>query len=175
MRKMLFFLPLLVILAICVLLFAGLQQDPKQIASALIGKPVPEFYQANLLAPEQVLNNKQLPREPFLLNIWGSWCYYCKQEHPLLLELAEQGVKIVGVDYRDRTQGALEMLQSMGNPFVLTIDDSQGKFAMQLGVDGAPETYVVDGYGVIRYRYSGAMDREVIQNIILPELNKLKN
>ncbi|MGQ0286483.1 DsbE family thiol:disulfide interchange protein [Pasteurellaceae bacterium 22721_9_1] len=171
-KKIFFFIPLVLILGICALLLVGLQQDPKKIASALIDKPVPEFFQADLQDNNIIRNNKQLPKEPHLINVWGSWCYYCKQEHPLLLELAQQGVKIVGLNYRDKKQNALEYLQHSGNPFVFSIDDSQGKLAMQLGVDGAPETYIVDKYGVIRYRYSGAFDRETVQKIILPELEK---
>lgn len=173
-KKWLLFIPLAVVLAVCALLLVGLQKDPKQIASALIDKPVPEFFQADLQDPNIIRNNKHLPKQAHLINVWGSWCYYCKQEHPLLLELAQQGVPIVGLNYRDRKQNAVQYLQHSGDPFVFSIDDSQGKLAMQLGVDGAPETYVVDKYGVIRYKYSGAFDREVINQVILPELEKLK-
>lgn len=173
-KKIILFLPLAVILTLCALLFVGLQQDPKKIASALIDKPVPEFFQADLQNPDQIVSNKNLPKTAHLINIWGSWCYYCKQEHALLLELAKQGVQIVGLNYRDKRQNALEYLQHWGNPFLFNIDDSRGKLAMRLGVDGAPETYVVDKYGVIRYRQSGALDRKIIENVLLPELEKLK-
>ena len=173
-KKIVLFLPLIVILGICALLLVGLQQDPKKIASALIDKPVPEFFQADLQDKNIIRSNKDFPQEPFLINVWGSWCYYCKQEHPLLKELAAQGVKIVGLNYRDKNQNALEYLQHLGNPFIFNIDDSHGKLAMQLGVDGAPETYIVDKHGVIRYRYSGAFDRNTMLNIILPELEKLR-
>ncbi|MDG2947433.1 DsbE family thiol:disulfide interchange protein [Bisgaard Taxon 10/6] len=173
-KKIILFLPLVLILTVCALLFVGLQQDPKKIASALIDKPVPEFFQADLQNPDQIVSNKNLPKTAHLINIWGSWCYYCKQEHGLLLELAKQGVQIVGLNYRDKRQNALEYLQHWGNPFLFNIDDSRGKLAMQLGVDGAPETYVVDKYGVIRYRQSGALDRKIIENVLLPELEKLK-
>lgn len=173
-KKRIVFLPLILILAVCLLLFVGLQQDPKKIASALIGKPVPEFRQANLLAPQQLLNNTDLPKQPFLLNVWGSWCYYCKAEHPLLMELAAQEIPIVGLNYRDNAQSATEFLHRAGNPFTLVIEDGKGTLAMQLGVDGAPETYLVDRHGVIRYRHSGALDKNEWQNLLLPEFNKLK-
>ena len=171
-RKVIFFLPLALLLGVCVLLLAGLNQDPKKIASALIDKPVPEFYQANLLDNRQTLSPKDFPKRPFLLNIWGSWCGYCQQEHPLLLELAKE-IPIVGVDYRDKPQNGIAMLERMGNPFILTIDDSRGEFAMQLGVDGAPETYVIDEHGMIRYRHSGYMDRETWLTEIKPKLDEL--
>lgn len=173
-KKILLFVPLLVILGISVLLLIGLQRDPKQIASALIDSPVPEFFQADLLDEKKIVSNKDLPKEAHLINVWGSWCYYCKQEHPLLLELAAQGVKIVGLNYRDKPQSAVEYLARFGNPFLFNINDSQGKLAMQLGVDGAPETYIIDRHGVIRYRYSGAFNREIIDKVILPELAKWK-
>ena len=137
-KKLLVFSPLIIILGVCLLLLVGLQQDPKKLASALIGKPVPEFYQTNLLIPGKTLTNKDLPKEPHLINIWGSWCHYCKEEHPFLMELAGQGVKIIGLNYRDKAQSAVEFLHRSGNPFLLVVDDSQGKQAMQLGVDGAP-------------------------------------
>ncbi|MCK3657691.1 thiol:disulfide interchange protein [Pasteurellaceae bacterium Pebbles2] len=173
-RKILFFLPLLLILGVCGLLLVGLQQDPKKIASALIDRPVPEFFQASLEDPNRIVSNKDLPKEAHLINVWGSWCHFCRIEHPLLKELAAQNVKIVGLNYRDKAQSAVEYLQRFGDPFVLNINDSHGKLAMQLGVDGAPETYIVDKNGIIRYRHSGAFNREMMQKIILPELEKWK-
>ncbi|WP_410685652.1 DsbE family thiol:disulfide interchange protein [Avibacterium paragallinarum] len=167
-RKIIVFLPLMLILSICILLFIGLHNDPKKIASALVGKPIPEFYQANLLDPEQGLSPRSLPKGAYLLNVWGSWCAYCKQEHPFLMKLHQQGVPIVGLNYRDQRQNALQMLQQMGNPFSLVLDDSKGLLAMKLGVDGAPETYFVDRQGIIRYRYSGPLNEQIWQQQFLP-------
>ena len=126
-KKFILFLPLILLLSICLLLFVGLH----------INKPVPEFYQANLLEPTQIVSPRDFPKKSFLLNVWGSWCGYCQQEHPLLMEISKD-VPIVGIDYRDKPQNGIAMLERMGNPFILTIDDSRGEFAMQLGVDGAP-------------------------------------
>jgi len=173
-KKLIFFAPLFLLLGVCVLLIAGLNQDPKKIASALIDKPVPEFYQTNLHEPSQIVSPKDFPKQPFLLNVWGSWCGYCKEEHPLLIEIAKT-LPIVGVDYRDNPQNGIEMLNRMGNPFVLTIDDSQGELGLKLGVDGAPETYLVDEHGVIRYRHSGLLDKETWQTVLLPKIEALKN
>ncbi|WP_040975369.1 DsbE family thiol:disulfide interchange protein [Necropsobacter massiliensis] len=167
-KKILLSVPLLLILALCGLLLSGLQQDPKKIASALIGKPIPEFYQADLFETGKMLNNRNLPQGLFLLNVWGSWCVYCQQEHPFLMRLAQQGVKIVGLNYRDNRQGALDMLTKRGNPFVLSIDDSKGTLALKLGVDGAPETYLVDGRGIVRYRYSGELNEHIWQQEFAP-------
>ncbi|WP_044469718.1 DsbE family thiol:disulfide interchange protein [Mannheimia massilioguelmaensis] len=172
-KKAILFLPLILLLGICIFLSMGLKQDPKKIASALIGKPVPEFFQADLLDINHIINNKSLPKQPFLLNVWGSWCYYCMQEHPFLMELSAQHIPIVGINYRDQKQGALEMLTRKGNPFIMNIDDSRGELAMKLGVDGAPETYLIDENGVIRYRYSGAFNKKIWEQEIQPEFNKL--
>lgn len=106
--------------------------------------------------------------------MWGSWCGYCKEEHPLLIEIAKT-LPIVGVDYRDNPQNGIKMLKRMGNPFILTIDDSHGELGLKLGVDGAPETYLVDENGVIRYRHSGLLDKETWQTVFLPKIEALKN
>ncbi|AOF52675.1 thiol:disulfide interchange protein [Rodentibacter caecimuris] len=171
-KKLLFFTPLFMLLAVCILLIAGLNQDPKKISSALIDKPVPEFYQANLLAPSQKISPKNFPKQAFLLNVWGSWCGYCKEEHPLLMDIAKT-TPIIGIDYRDNPQNGREMLKRMGNPFLFTIDDSHGELALKLGVDGAPETYLVDMHGVIRYRHSGLLERETWENIFVPKIQEL--
>ncbi|ATF74510.1 DsbE family thiol:disulfide interchange protein [Pasteurella multocida] len=167
------FLPLVILLAVCALLFIGLQQDPQKIASALIGKPVPTFSQADLLRTERRVTQQDLPQQTFLLNVWGSWCAYCKKEHPFLMQLAKS-MPIVGLNYRDNPQNALAMLNQLGNPFQLVINDSRGELALNLGVDGAPETYLIDQYGVIRYRYSGPLTPEVWQEMFIPEWQKLE-
>ena len=171
-KKALLFLPLLVLLGVCVLLFNGLRQDPKQLASALIDKPVPEFYQADLRDSNQIRSPKDFPKRPFLLNVWGSWCVYCQQEHALLLEIAKE-MPIVGLNYRDKARNAQAMLVQKGDPFLWNVDDSRGELAMKLGVDGAPETYLIDGNGVIRYRHSGLLDRQTWQQILLPKIKEL--
>lgn len=172
-RSRLVFLPLAGIILVCIALLFGLRQDPKQIASALIGKPVPEFYQSDLLNSSRTLSNNDLPKTPFLINVWGSWCEYCKREHPFLMQLAAQNVSIVGLNYRDKVQNALEMLNKTGNPFSLVINDGKGELALKLGVDGAPETYLVDQHGVIQYRYVGELNETVWQQEFLPKIKEL--
>lgn len=170
-KRIILFLPLVLILAICFLLLTGLQQDPKKIASALIGKPVPDFQQTDLLQSERSLTNADLPKTAFLLNVWGSWCTYCQQEHPFLLTLSNQ-ISIVGLNYRDNPQRAVAMLAQKGNPFLFNITDSKGQLALSLGVDGAPETYLVDENGIIRYRYEGVLDQQVWQQHFVPLLTQ---
>ncbi|OOF68773.1 DsbE family thiol:disulfide interchange protein [Rodentibacter caecimuris] len=171
-KKILFFLPLLGVLGICFLLLLGLNQDPRRLVSAFIDKPIPEFYQADLNQPNLQRSSKDFPHRPFLLNVWGSWCQYCKQEHPLLMQISQQ-FPIIGINYRDKTEFAIEMLERYGNPYLWNIKDSRGEFALKLGVDGAPETYLVDQYGVIRYRHSGLLDKHTWQTVFIPKINQL--
>ncbi|WP_424404660.1 DsbE family thiol:disulfide interchange protein [Pasteurella sp. PK-2025] len=170
-KNCLVFLPLLVMLAVCALLLIGLQQDPKKMASALIGQPVPKFAQPDLLQTDRVLTPQHLPKGVFLLNVWGSWCVYCQKEHPFLLQLS-QSIPIVGLNYRDKPENALAMLAKLGNPYQLVIYDGKGELAHHLGVDGAPETYLVDKQGRIQYRYVGPLNSEVWQKVLLPEIQK---
>lgn len=172
-RKWLF-LPLIIVIAIGILLFAGLQQDPRKLSSALINKPIPEFYLADLVNPQQQWHNQDLPKQWYLLNVWGSWCTACRLEHPLLMRLAQQHIAIVGLNYRDKRQNALDLLAKMGNPFGMNLFDPQGTLALELGVDGAPETYLIDQYGIIRYRHSGLLEESHWQQDILPIIQQLE-
>lgn len=171
-KKLLFFCPLLLVLILCLFLFNGLNKDPEKIAEKIQNQSFPEFYQADLFDQNKILSPQLFPKEPFILNIWGSWCGYCQQEHPLLMELSKT-VPIVGVDYLDNPQNGIQMLKEKGNPFIFVIDDNQGKLGQKLGVNGAPQTYLIDQYGVIRYHHSGAFDREIWQREIQPQLDAL--
>ena len=171
-KKFILFLPLILLLSICLLLLLAYTKIQNKLPLHSLISPCRNFYQANLLEPSQIVSPRDFPKKPFLLNVWGSWCGYCQQEHPLLMEISKD-VPIVGIDYRDKPQNGIAMLERMGNPFILTIDDSRGEFAMQLGVDGAPETYIVDEHGMIRYRHSGYMDRETWLTEIKPKLDEL--
>lgn len=174
MNRKLLFLPLILILGLCILLFAGLQKDPKKLAAALIGKPIAEFRLPTVQDSNHIVNNNHLPKEIHLLNVWGSWCGYCKEEMPFLAELSKN-IKIVGLDYRDKPQSALDFLQKFGNPYWLNLDDGKGSLALNLGVNGAPETYLIDRNGIIRYRYSGPINRQIWQNEFLPVIERLNN
>lgn len=173
-KRKLLFLPLICVIAISLLLLAGLQQDPSKISSALINKPVPEFRLANLYDEQQSLTNQNLPQQWFLINVWGSWCTACFLEHPFLVYLAQQHIAIVGINYRDKRQNALDMLSKKGNPYVLNLYDYKGILALNLGVDGAPETYLVDKFGIIRHRHSGILDEQYWQQDFLPIIQKLE-
>ena len=166
------FLPLLALLALGLMLLVGLRHDPSQLNLVQQGKTLPPFQIADLLQPSQQINNRSLPKQPFLLNVWGSWCPSCITEHPFLMALKQQGVLIYGLNYRDNPQAARQMLISKGNPFVQVLNDHDGKLALQLGVYGAPETYLIDGDGIIRFRYAGELDQQIWQQQFLPLLQQ---
>lgn len=126
--------------------------------SAQLNDELPPFELTSLLEPEQTLVNRNLYGEPFLLNVWGSWCPSCRIEHPMLNKLAEQGVPIVGLNYRDSRDGGQKWLADRGNPYTVNLFDPRGEFGFELGVVGAPETYVIDRNGVVRYRHVGILN-----------------
>ncbi|SMB78802.1 cytochrome c biogenesis protein CcmG, thiol:disulfide interchange protein DsbE [Pasteurella testudinis DSM 23072] len=164
------FLPLLAVVALAVMLLLGLQRDPNQLSLARQDKALPAFQVTDLLQPAEWIDNRTLPRQPFLLNVWGSWCASCHVEHPFLIELKQQGILIYGLNYRDNPQAARQMLIGKGNPFARVLNDHDGRLALQLGVYGAPETYLIDGDGIIRFRYAGELNPQVWQQQFAPLL-----
>ncbi|MDM3869777.1 DsbE family thiol:disulfide interchange protein [Porticoccus sp. W117] len=169
------FIPLLAFAVFALLLWWGLNsnRDIHAINSPLIDKPVPQFQLPLLFNPQQSADKSELTGEVTLLNFWGSWCYVCIQEHPFLTELASQGVNLVGVNYRDQRADALEWLGEHGNPFSQVWADSDGRFAIDMGVYAAPETYLVDKQGVIRYKRIGLINQLVWQQEMEPLYRQL--
>ncbi|MGV6988653.1 DsbE family thiol:disulfide interchange protein [Testudinibacter sp. P80/BLE/0925] len=172
-KRIALFLPLFALLALGAMLLLGLQRDPSQLALVQQGKPLPEFQLPDLLHPTQQIDNRTLPKQPFLLNVWGSWCPSCITEHPFLMQLQRQGYLLYGLNYRDNPQSARQMLIAKGNPFAKVLNDRDGKLALALGVYGAPETYLIDGDGIIRFRYAGELDQTVWQQQFVPLLQQL--
>jgi cytochrome c biogenesis protein CcmG/thiol:disulfide interchange protein DsbE len=171
-------IPLIIFLVIVAFLARGLSggYDPHIIPSVLIGKPAPEFQLPELRDPTKTFSPQQMHGKVWLLNIWGSWCAACREEHPYLLELAKAGtVPIYGLDWKDKREDGLATLDELGDPYVLNVSDVNGRVAVDYGVTGAPESYLIDKNGVIRYKEVGQLTPEIIQKKILPlvrELNK---
>ena len=157
------------VLAVLVLLFAlGLQRDPSKIPSPLIGQPAPAF---DLTTPEGGrLTVASLNGAPVLVNFWASWCTPCLQEHPLLMELARSGVKIVGINYKDQPEAAAQWLARHGNPFAVVAQDRDGRAGLDWGVYGVPESFALDAAAVIRHKHIGPLTREAWQADIAPVL-----
>lgn len=140
--------------------------DPTYMPSALIDHPVPNFSLPALHDEQQLLSPGIFTGEVTLLNVWGTWCISCRVEHPYLNKLSQQGVRIVGLNYKDQTPAAREWLQRLGNPYELNIVDKNGRMGVNLGVSGAPETYLVDSTGIIRYKHTGVIDDRVWKNTL---------
>lgn len=177
MKRWLLFIPAVVLILFAISLFLGLQQDPLQKTKDLIGKPLPTFQLADLAQPTQQLTQQNLPKnQVYLLNIWGSWCQYCRQEFPLLHEITQQyQIPIVGVDYLDLAENAQRTLRELGNPFIFNLYDSKGIFVTELGLNGAPYTFIIDQQGVVRYFFDGgAINQTVWQQQMLPLIKKLR-
>lgn len=169
MKRALMFLPVLVAVAFGIFLYAGLGNDPKELDSALIGKPVPAFELADLDRPDQTLTASVFEGQVSLLNVWGTWCPACRDEHGDLIWLAEEkGVPIIGLNYKDNRNQALHWLDDLGDPYQRTLFDPQGTLGFDLGVYGAPETYIIDKQGIVRYRHVGVVNPDVWEQDLEP-------
>ncbi len=151
-------------------LWQGLDNDPTLLPSALVNRPLPAFQASILEDPKRMVTPEDLKGEVALLNVWATWCPSCRAEHETLRTLAEQGVVIYGVNYKDERDKALYWLQALGDPYRLNINDEAGQLGIDLGVYGAPETYLLDKQGVIRYRHVGVLDERVWQEDFLPRI-----
>jgi cytochrome c biogenesis protein CcmG/thiol:disulfide interchange protein DsbE len=172
-RWLTFALPLVLFLALVALLFSRNGSDPSFLPSARLGQAVPAFTLPSLAAPELKLDESLLKGHVTLLNVWATWCVSCLVENPVLLSLSDQGVRIIGVNYKDNRQAALGWLANNGNAFDQVIFDEDGSLGIDLGVYGAPETYLVDGNGIIRYRAVGVLDPKAWQTEIKPRYDAL--
>ncbi len=168
------FLPLILFALLAITLFRGLGLDPSEMPSALIDQPLPAFSLPGL-SQTGLLSEADLTGAAALLNVWATWCVSCRVEHPYLKQLAAQGVPIFGINYKDEDAAALRWLDELGNPYRLNIADREGTLGLDLGVYGAPETYLLDASGVVRYRHVGVVDDKVWRTILEPlylQLNK---
>ncbi len=149
--------------------------DRDVLPSALIGKPAPAFELPVLHDPHIKVSSTELRGAPYVLNVWGSWCAACREEHPILTKFAEtKRVRVIGYNWKDEPADALRWLEQLGNPFVLVLSDIEGRTAIDWGVTAAPETFLVDASGVVRWKYSGALSQRVIDTQLIPELEKVE-
>ncbi len=172
-RRLILILPLLVFIAVAGLLLRALSLNSEDLPSALIGKPMPVFDLPSLAQPEQRVNQNYFAGKPALLNVWATWCIACRAEHPMLNRLAQQGINVVGLNYKDQRGKALQWLDNLGNPYAINIYDEKGRLGLDLGVYGAPETYVVDSRGLIHYKHIGVVNEDVWINKLKPVYTRL--
>ena len=171
-RKLL--IPLAVFGVVFAFLLVGLGLNPREVPSPLIGKPAPQFQLKRLHDPAQAFGTADMKGKVWLLNVWASWCVACREEHPLLVELAQQKVvPIVGLNYKDKPDDAKAWLERFGDPYTLSVMDLKGRIGIDYGVYGVPETFVIDRSGVIRYKHIGPITPEVLRDTIEPLLRKL--
>lgn len=175
MSKIIRFLPLVLCLALGGVLYHGLSLNPTAMPSALVGQSFPKFSLPLLLNENTVVTEKNLTGGIVLVNVWATWCVYCKYEHPYLVDIAKSGrVKLYGINYKDLRNDATIWLNQYKNPYVFSIFDEQGKLGIDLGVTAAPETFVVDRNGVIRMKHLGPIDGNVWKTKFLPMIELLE-
>jgi cytochrome c biogenesis protein CcmG/thiol:disulfide interchange protein DsbE len=160
--------------ALVALLAVGLQLNPREVPSPLIGKPAPPFELPLLEAPDKRFSQKDMLGKVWILNVWASWCPPCLVEHPVITRIAQSGMApVVGLNYKDLRDDALPWLKRNGDPYALIAFDADGRIGIDYGVYGVPETYVIDRRGVIRYKHIGPLTAEVVQKKIEPLVKEL--
>jgi cytochrome c biogenesis protein CcmG, thiol:disulfide interchange protein DsbE len=175
-RYLRYLAPLAIFALLVAFLYRGLSMDPKLVPSPLIGKPAPAFTLPRLDDPSATISNTDLKGKVTLLNVWATWCVSCRQEHETLVELAKTGqVDIYGLNYKDNRQDAKRWLARFGNPYIANAFDGSGRVAIDWGVYGAPETFIIDRNGIIRHKHIGPLTVDIINREILPLVAKLKS
>jgi cytochrome c biogenesis protein CcmG/thiol:disulfide interchange protein DsbE len=167
-------IPLFIFTIVVLFLWRGLHQDPRELPSTLIGKPMPVFALSRLDQPGQQLTQQDFLGHVSLLNVWATWCAACQMEHPVLMDIANSHtVMLYGLNYKDQQTKAQQWLQQYGDPYQAVAYDPQGELGLNLGVYGTPETFLLDKQGIIRYRYIGPLDTAAWQNELLPRIQRL--
>ena len=169
-----FLLPLALFVGLVIFLAIGLRRDPHEVPSPLINKPAPAFQLPQLHEQAKTFSPQEMRGKVWLLNVWASWCISCREEHPVLLALARSGeVPLYGLNYKDQRNDAIAWLDELGNPYLLSAADLDGRVGIDYGVYGAPETYLIDRAGVIRFKHIGPLTPAVLQNQLLPLVRNL--
>jgi cytochrome c biogenesis protein CcmG/thiol:disulfide interchange protein DsbE len=169
-----FLIPLVLFVVLAVFLGIGLNRDPREVPSPLVGKAAPAFNLPQLDA-DASFSPKDMAGKVWMLNVWASWCVSCREEHPVLVEFAKtKAAPLIGLDYKDKRDEAKAWLARFGNPYDLSAVDADGRVGIDYGVYGVPETYVIDKAGTIRFKQIGPVTREVLNNKILPLIKELQ-
>jgi cytochrome c biogenesis protein CcmG/thiol:disulfide interchange protein DsbE len=168
-------IPLVLFIVLSIGLWQGLKYDPHQLPSTLINKPLPAFNLPLLSDPQKRITEKAWLGKPALINVWASWCVTCAAEHEVLMDLAQQKkIAIYGLSYKDAPSAAKEWLEKYGNPYQVVVLDTVGSTAIDLGVYGTPETFLIDKNGIIQDKFVGALTETIWEERVLPRLEKMK-
>jgi cytochrome c biogenesis protein CcmG, thiol:disulfide interchange protein DsbE len=174
-KRLFFLVPVVVFVGLAWLLYVGLFQGPPSLLpSPLVGKPAPDIALPALDEQAQKFERAELGQgRPIIVNFWASWCVPCRLEHSTLQALAaRKGIALYGVDYKDKPEDARAFLSELGNPFGKINEDREGRVSIDWGVTGVPETFVIDSKGIIRVHYAGPLNDQVVEQLILPALEK---
>jgi cytochrome c biogenesis protein CcmG, thiol:disulfide interchange protein DsbE len=170
-----YLIPLFLFLILTFFLAIGLQLNPREIPSPLLDKPTPGFALPELHNPTKLFSDAELEGKVWVLNVWASWCVSCRAEHPVLNQLSElTDVTIIGLDYKDDPVAAQKWLQSLGNPYDLSVMDMQGRVGIDWGVYGVPETFLMDKKGLIRHKHTGPITLDDVRETLLPLIEQLQ-
>lgn len=170
-----YLLPLAIFMVLVGFFAVGLKLDPREVPSPLIDKPAPPFRLPVLGQPEKTFSPEDMRGQVWLLNVWASWCGACREEHPLLMDMAQRGeLALVGLDYKDTDADGTAVLAQAGNPYKIVATDADGRVGIDYGVYGVPETYVIDKAGVIRYKQIGPVTEQALREKIMPLIKGLQ-
>lgn len=170
-----FALPLIAVLIMIPILILGLRSDPSELPSQYIGKPAPEFELPILKDPSVTLQTSDMAGQPALVNIWATWCAGCRAEHGFLMELSrENTIPIYAVNWRDKRPEALQWLKQLGDPYVASAFDEDGRVGIDWGVYGAPETFLLNAAGEVVYRFTGPLNRMLWEQEFVPRIAELR-
>lgn len=174
-RVSLFLIPLVLFIGLAAFLLKGLWLNPREVPSPLIGKPAPVFTLPKLHSDAAPFSSKDMLGQVWVFNVWASWCGPCRNEHPLFNQLAGQKlVPIIGLNYKDQPDNAKRWLAELGDPFLLTVADREGRVGIDFGVYGVPETFIIDKQGVIRHKHIGPVTPEAMRDKIIPLIKQLQ-
>lgn len=174
MKSLKFLIPLALFVVLLGFLGVGLNLNPREVPSPLIGKPAPTFTLARLDDPARTIARDELLGKVWMLNVWASWCAPCREEHPLLVEFGKRKlVPIYGLNYKDTRAQANGFLSQLGNPYEASLFDADGRVGIDFGVYGVPETFIIDRQGVVRFKHVGALTPDVLRTRIEPLLRQL--
>lgn len=164
-----YLIPLILFIVLVIFLSIGLNLDPREVPSPLVDKPAPVFILTDLHQPEKTVSPADYKGQVWLLNVWASWCVSCRAEHPVLNQLSKNyKINLLGLNYKDQRSDGIFWLQQRGNPYALNAFDHDGRVGIDWGVYGVPETFIIDKKGIIRYKHTGPVSWQDVEQKIMP-------
>lgn len=175
MKNLKYYIPLIVVVSLGFLFWVGLGGKPRHVPSQFINQPAPNFNLQNLHQMQERISNNDLKGKVWLLNVWASWCVACRQEHPVLVDMARAGeVPLYGLNHKDRPSDAKAWLNQHGDPYKLSLVDYDGTTGIDYGVYGVPETFIIDKQGVIRHKVTGPLSYQELSKCVMPVVKHLQ-